>query len=184
MSGKSRCIWTREILRSTAMIGLCLLYSYGLHHDVKLLPRNKFNPVKCDFYPAHHILEDRFQALMLDDSLRGIVHPPKTALIDGLELYFSAKSNGPFKDITFEELDEFSHVVYRRYMCNDAYDDAQGDFPRNPKIHGPPTVPNAVPGPEPVVSDDEEEDSDPEDEPVATTSNLSRQKKGKGSRSQ
>jgi hypothetical protein len=39
---------------------------FGLHHDVKLLTRNKFNPVKCDFYPAHHILEDRFEALMLD----------------------------------------------------------------------------------------------------------------------
>ncbi|KAF7334169.1 hypothetical protein MVEN_02323000 [Mycena venus] len=137
---------------------------FGLHHDVELLTRNKFNPVKCDFYPAHHILEDRFEALMLDalrllcEEKTGIVHPPKTALIDGLELYFNAKSNGPFKDITFEELDEFSHVVYRRYMCNDAYDDAQGDFPRDPKIHGPPTVPNAAPVPEPVVSDDEEEE--------------------------
>ncbi|KAJ7306175.1 hypothetical protein DFH08DRAFT_976105 [Mycena albidolilacea] len=148
----------------------------GLHHDVKLLTRNKFNPVKCDFYPAHHILEDRFEALMLD-----ALRKKPASFTRQKQLYFSAKSNGPFKDITFEELDEFSHVVYRRYMCNDAYDDAQGDFPRDPKIHGPPTVPNAAPVPEPVVSDDEEEDSDPEDEP--TTSNPSRSKKGKGSRS-
>jgi hypothetical protein len=39
---------------------------FGLHHDVNLLDRSKFNPAKCDFYPAHHILEDRFDALMLD----------------------------------------------------------------------------------------------------------------------
>lgn len=39
---------------------------FGLHHDCDLLGRGKFNPVKCDFYPAHHILEDRFDAFMLD----------------------------------------------------------------------------------------------------------------------
>jgi hypothetical protein len=39
---------------------------FGLHHDADLLTRDKFNPIKCDFYPAHHILEDRFEALLLD----------------------------------------------------------------------------------------------------------------------
>lgn len=40
--------------------------TFGLRHDVHLLARDKFNPEKCDFYPAHHILEDRFEALMLN----------------------------------------------------------------------------------------------------------------------
>jgi hypothetical protein len=39
---------------------------FGLHHDVDLLARTKFNHLKCEFYPAHHILEDCFDALMLD----------------------------------------------------------------------------------------------------------------------
>ncbi|KAJ7854439.1 hypothetical protein B0H14DRAFT_3650523 [Mycena olivaceomarginata] len=136
---------------------------FGLHHDVDLLTRTKFNHLKCDFYPAHHILEDRFDALMLDalrlnlwhlqSTLRGknrvIIHPPKTPLIGGLEMYFNAKSEGPLKDITFEELDVFSRIVYRRYMCNDAFEDAQGHYPRDPAIHGPQTAAEDVP---PLVS--------------------------------
>ncbi|KAF7371359.1 hypothetical protein MSAN_00772000 [Mycena sanguinolenta] len=39
---------------------------FGLHHDCELLERGKFNHEKCDFYPAHHILEDRFEAVVLD----------------------------------------------------------------------------------------------------------------------
>lgn len=46
------------------------LYSY---HDCEILGREKFNPVKCDFYPAHHILEDRFEALLLE-ALRYVGH--------------------------------------------------------------------------------------------------------------
>ncbi len=38
---------------------------FGLHFDCDNLGR-KFNPTKCDFYPAHHILEDQFEALVLD----------------------------------------------------------------------------------------------------------------------
>lgn len=40
--------------------------SFGLYHDCVLLGREKFNAKKCDFYPAHHILQDRFEALVLD----------------------------------------------------------------------------------------------------------------------
>ncbi|KAJ7840470.1 hypothetical protein B0H13DRAFT_2239514 [Mycena leptocephala] len=114
---------------------------FGLHHDVDLLTRTKFNHLKCDFYPAHHILEDRFDALMLDalrllcEEKTGIIHPPKTPLLDGLEMYFNAENKGPLKDITFEELDVLSRTVYRRYMCNDAFEDAQGHYPRDPEIH-------------------------------------------------
>jgi hypothetical protein len=39
---------------------------FGLHHDCELLERGTFNHEKCDFYPAHHILEDRFEALVLE----------------------------------------------------------------------------------------------------------------------
>ena len=39
---------------------------FGLHHDCDLLGHSKFNPLKCDFYPAHPILEDQFEALILD----------------------------------------------------------------------------------------------------------------------
>ncbi|KAJ7660020.1 hypothetical protein B0H14DRAFT_3701557 [Mycena olivaceomarginata] len=158
---------------------------FGLHHDVDLLTRTKFNHLKCDFYPAHHILEDRFDALMLD-ALRwkktGIIHPPKTPLIDGLEMYFNAKSKGPLKDITFEELDAFSHIVYRRCMCNDAFEDAQGHYPRDPTIHGPQTVVEDVP---PLVSIPgvPSEDADSESETEAdSTAPMTQAKKRKGTR--
>lgn len=39
---------------------------FGLHHDAEVLERGKFNPDKCDFYPAHHILEDRFETVILE----------------------------------------------------------------------------------------------------------------------
>ncbi|KAJ7802537.1 hypothetical protein B0H14DRAFT_3780337 [Mycena olivaceomarginata] len=143
---------------------------FGLHHDVDLLARTKFNHLKCEFYPAHHILEDRFDALMLD-ALRkktGIIHPPKTPLLGGLEMYFNAKSNGPLKDITFEELDVLSHTVYRRYMCNDAFEDAQGHYPRDPVTHGPQIA---------------AEDSETEAEPTAATAETKATKKrNKGTR--
>jgi hypothetical protein len=64
-------------------------------------------------------------------------------------MYFNAKSEGPLKDITFEELDMFSRIVYRRYMCNNAFEDAQGHYPRDPAIHGPQTAAEDVP---PLVS--------------------------------
>ncbi|KAJ6614664.1 hypothetical protein B0H10DRAFT_1950487 [Mycena sp. CBHHK59/15] len=64
---------------------------FGLHHNCDLLTRDKFNPVKCDFYLAHHILEDRFVALMLDclredeDNLRSKNTPDRraSALLQG-----------------------------------------------------------------------------------------------------
>ncbi|KAK0438273.1 hypothetical protein EV421DRAFT_1906809 [Armillaria borealis] len=40
---------------------------YGLHREtVQIMERTKFNHEKCDFYPAHHILEDRFEAMILE----------------------------------------------------------------------------------------------------------------------
>jgi hypothetical protein len=40
--------------------------TFGLHHDCVAMEREKFNHEKCDFYPAHHILEDRFECMVLD----------------------------------------------------------------------------------------------------------------------
>lgn len=40
--------------------------TFGLYHDLQLLGREKFNHQKCDYYPAHHILTDRFEALALE----------------------------------------------------------------------------------------------------------------------
>ncbi|KAJ6572247.1 hypothetical protein B0H19DRAFT_1065214 [Mycena capillaripes] len=161
---------------------------FGLHHDVDLLTRTKFNHLKCHFYPAHHILEDRFDALMLDalrllcEEKTGIIHPPKTPLLDGLKMYFNAK--GPLKDITFEELDVLSHTVYRRYMCNDAFEDAQGHYPRDPAIHGPQIAAEDVPSLVPIPTDPgEEEDSESETEvEPAASFETKATKKGKGTR--
>jgi hypothetical protein len=73
-------------------------------------------------------------------------------------MYFNAKSNGPLKDITFEELDVLSHTVYRRYMCNDAFEDAQGHYPRDPVTHGPQIVAEDVPSLVPILTDPGEEE--------------------------
>ncbi|KAJ7261503.1 hypothetical protein C8J57DRAFT_1634506 [Mycena rebaudengoi] len=121
---------------------------FGLHHDCDLLTRDKFNHVKCDFYPAHHIFEDRFEALMLDalrllcEEKTGVIHPPKTALIDGLQLYF--KDDGPLDKITFDELHTLAQTVNRRYMCMDAYEDTQGHYKRDTDVHDPSGMPKPV----------------------------------------
>ncbi|KAJ6626497.1 hypothetical protein B0H10DRAFT_2429883 [Mycena sp. CBHHK59/15] len=112
----------------------------------------------------------------------GIIHPPRTPLIDGLELYF--QKDGPLKNIMFQELDEFSHTVYHRYMCNDAYEDAQGHYPRDPKIHGPPAPPSApVPAPVPTEPStaglDSEEEEDTDADPVFLSTESAATKRGK-----
>lgn len=40
--------------------------TYGLHRDARTLGRHKYNPVKCDFYPTHHLLNDCFETMVLD----------------------------------------------------------------------------------------------------------------------
>lgn len=39
---------------------------FGLFHDLQLLGRESFNPQKCDYFPGHHILTDRFEAIVLE----------------------------------------------------------------------------------------------------------------------
>jgi hypothetical protein len=140
---------------------------FGLHHDCDLLGRGKFNPVKCDFYPAHHILEDRFEALILDalryvyscielwwntlpklygrimcEERTKIVQPPTKKLLEGLEEYFSEK--GPFYTITLDVLLEMTEQVYNRYMCNAAHEAALGYGDHDPALYGSPTMSNEM----------------------------------------
>ncbi|KIM45745.1 hypothetical protein M413DRAFT_24877 [Hebeloma cylindrosporum] len=103
---------------------------FGLHHDCDMLGRGKFNPQRCDFYPAHHILEDHFEALALD-SLRIIceektkqIHPTNLRLLGILDLYFQV--GGCLEECTFEGLLKMAEQVYKRYMCNEAYEAALG----------------------------------------------------------
>lgn len=54
--------WTKEFGKD----------AYGLRHDVHVLRREKFNSEKCDFYQGHHIIEDRFEAMILE-ALRCVI---------------------------------------------------------------------------------------------------------------
>ncbi|KAJ7874114.1 hypothetical protein B0H13DRAFT_1894669 [Mycena leptocephala] len=88
--------------------------TFGLHHDCVWLEREKFNHEKCDFYPAHHILEDRLETLVLD-ALRLLceqetnqVTPRHTKLLDALQIYFDPAQEGPLSDCTFEQLHELA----------------------------------------------------------------------------
>ncbi|KAJ7849458.1 hypothetical protein B0H13DRAFT_1906139 [Mycena leptocephala] len=74
---------------------------FGLHHDVDLLTRTKFNHLKCDFYPAHHILEDRFDALMLD-ALRAIIRAIQRYMVLRSQRKMSHRSS-PFQQTGEEE---------------------------------------------------------------------------------
>ncbi|KAJ6549419.1 hypothetical protein DFH09DRAFT_617961 [Mycena vulgaris] len=143
----------------------------GLHHDCVVLEREKFNHEKCDFYPAHHILEDRFEALILDalrlrcEEETNQATAPGTKLIDSLGVYFDAE--GPLSDCSFEQLHEFATAVYDRYMCAAAADDALGHTPRDVNIYGQPWSGDSV-------------DDEPEALPKTSTPSL--KKKAKRSR--
>ncbi|KAF8231490.1 hypothetical protein L208DRAFT_1459229 [Tricholoma matsutake] len=121
---------------------------FGLHHDCDLLGRGKFNPVKCDFYPAHHILEDRFDALILDalwimcKERTKIVQPPTNKLLEGLEEYFLEK--GPFHTIMLDALLELTEQVYNYYMCNAVHEAALGYGDRDPALYGSLTMSNEM----------------------------------------
>ncbi|KAK7025899.1 hypothetical protein R3P38DRAFT_3193539 [Favolaschia claudopus] len=133
---------------------------FGLHHDCELLERGKFNPEKCDFYPAHHILEDRFEAVILDalrlicEQETGVSYGTEVKLTDAVSKYFEQK--GPFHNCSFEELRKFGDTVYLRYLCTAAAEDALGHSPRDAKIYGPAwTAPKRT-----VIEEEEEEETE------------------------
>ncbi|KAJ3765120.1 hypothetical protein FB446DRAFT_655696 [Lentinula raphanica] len=115
---------------------------YGLAHDARHIRREKFNPTKCDFYPAHHLLEDRFDAMVLHalrlicEEKSEIVTPKSIPLIDGLDTYF--KPDGLMSSTSFEQLLTFGDIVNRRYMVNAAYEDALGHIERDIEVYGSP----------------------------------------------
>ncbi|KAF7372949.1 hypothetical protein MSAN_00502000 [Mycena sanguinolenta] len=114
---------------------------FGLHHDCELLERGKFNHEKCDFYPAHHILEDRFETVVLDalrlvcEQETDVFYGAQVKLTDLVSHYFD--NNGPLYQCSFERLETFATTVYRRYMCTSAAEDAKGhSSTRNTDIYG------------------------------------------------
>ncbi|KAI0687975.1 hypothetical protein BC835DRAFT_1419524 [Cytidiella melzeri] len=146
--------------------------TYGLHQDCHTLGRNKYNPVKCDFYPTHHLLQDSFEAMILE-ALRLICEEDssetcdvKVPLLTCLANYFG--NNGPFANCSFEHLMEFSAKVYKRYLTLAAYDDAFGYRPRNTTLYGPIIAP--------LMSNSNNSSSDQE---IGSASVAQRTKKGK-----
>ncbi|KAJ7085341.1 hypothetical protein C8R43DRAFT_1142534 [Mycena crocata] len=113
--------------------------TFGLHHDCVAMEHEKFNHEKCDFYPAHHILEDRFECMVLDalrllcEQKTDLVTPSNTKLLDALPMYFAP--DGPLSDCTFEQLHGLASIVYDRYMCSAAADDALGHLERDINIY-------------------------------------------------
>ncbi|KAJ7304618.1 hypothetical protein DFH08DRAFT_1089178 [Mycena albidolilacea] len=136
---------------------------FGLRHDCHLLERGKFNHEKCDFYPAHHILEDRFEAVVLDalrllcEESTGEVNGPDVKLLDAVQLYFNP--GGQLHDCSFEKLEELAELVYKRYMSNGAAEMALGHSPRPVDVYGPAWTANDA------DSDSEEE---PEERPTGS----------------
>ncbi|KAJ7648322.1 hypothetical protein DFH06DRAFT_997294 [Mycena polygramma] len=114
---------------------------FGLRHDCHLIDRGKFNPEKCDFYPAHHILEDRFDAVALDalrllcEESTGIENGPEIKLLDALQSYFSP--GGHLENSSFEDLEKMAVLVYTRYLSNGASEMARGQADRSTDVYGP-----------------------------------------------
>ncbi|KAK6972075.1 hypothetical protein R3P38DRAFT_2585508 [Favolaschia claudopus] len=155
---------------------------FGLHHDCELLDRGKFNPDKCDFYPAHHILEDRFDAVLLD-ALRlicqeetGVTYGAEVKLTDALSKYFDP--DGGLYECSFDKLRQLAGTVYRRYMCTAASEDALGHAQRDTEVYGPAWT-------APINEESEDEDAAdmmPSLAPLGSSSKPAPRKKQKKSR--
>ncbi|PCH41839.1 hypothetical protein WOLCODRAFT_21595 [Wolfiporia cocos MD-104 SS10] len=108
---------THELRYSSTAAGV-----FGLHHDCDLLGRKKFHPTKCDFYPMHDLLEDRFEALALEalrllfEEKTGTMHPMNLPLLDSLEKYATTSS------WSFRQLHQLADAAYIRFMSPSACD--------------------------------------------------------------
>ncbi|KAJ7195396.1 hypothetical protein C8J57DRAFT_1738619 [Mycena rebaudengoi] len=135
---------------------------FGLHHDCELLERGKFNHEKCDFYPAHHILEDRFEALVLEgfhvicQQQTGVRTAPTVKLTDAVQTYFGPE--GHLNECSFETLTQLAETLYDRYISTAAGEDALGHCDRDVTIYGP------------AWEESAETDSEDEPTPVASSS--------------
>ncbi|KAF9013010.1 hypothetical protein BDZ89DRAFT_963282 [Hymenopellis radicata] len=114
---------------------------YGLHHDVNILGREKFNPDRGDFYPSHAILEDRFDTMLLDilrilcEERTGLVYPESMPLLDLLQAYFTG--DGALAECTYDDLSDLADKTYCRYMCSRAWEASLGHVDRREDIYGP-----------------------------------------------
>lgn len=72
---------------------------------------------------------------LLCEEKTGVVHAKSIPLLELLDKYFA--KNEPFHDCVFSDLQEMSSLIYRRYMTNQAHDDALGHAPR-PAHYGQP----------------------------------------------
>ncbi|KAK0471235.1 hypothetical protein IW261DRAFT_1344746 [Armillaria novae-zelandiae] len=115
---------------------------YGLHQEtVEIMERTKFNHDKCNFYPAHHILEDHFEAMILEalrlicEEKTGKSYPINMPLLDALQGFFGPE--GVLHQCNFEMVVDYSSLVYKRYMCSWAYDAAVHAY-RPAETFGPP----------------------------------------------
>ncbi|KAI4521076.1 hypothetical protein K525DRAFT_202170 [Schizophyllum commune Loenen D] len=109
----------------------------GLTKDINLLGRGKFNHEKCDFYPAHHILEDIFDT-MICHSLRlqrnarfgssADGDSSQVKLLDTLERAFSP--GGTLSSCSFDELKVMAGVTYDRFCSLRSADAASGEHER------------------------------------------------------
>ncbi|KAH9931770.1 hypothetical protein B0H21DRAFT_836229, partial [Amylocystis lapponica] len=128
---------------------------FGLRHDIQLLQREKFNHVKCDFYPAHHILEDRLDALILQsgrllcEEQSKVSYPAHMKLTDALQKYF--EKDGPLGNCSFETLNDLASKCYERYMSTTSHDDALGNTPRDASFYG--SEPTVAPEVDPQSAD-------------------------------
>ncbi|KIY52248.1 hypothetical protein FISHEDRAFT_35605 [Fistulina hepatica ATCC 64428] len=105
--------------------------TFGLHHDADLLQRRNYNPDRCDFYPTHHLLEDTFDAHVLDilrllcEEMTGFTYPSTTHLLEILERYFGP--NGKMQDISYDNLLTLAERAYAQYLTTEAGEAALDD---------------------------------------------------------
>ncbi|KIY46989.1 hypothetical protein FISHEDRAFT_46222 [Fistulina hepatica ATCC 64428] len=99
-------------------------HTFGLHHDADLLQRRNYNPERCDFHPTHHLLEDTFDAHVLDilrllcEEQTGYSYPRSVHLLDLLESYFSI--DGRLDALLYEDIYELAELAYCRYLTTAA----------------------------------------------------------------
>jgi hypothetical protein len=78
-----------------------------------------------------------FQFSLLCEQHTNLVTPSDTKLIDALKKYFAPA--GPLNECTFDQLHQFATIVYDRYMCATATDDASGHAAqRDVEMYGEP----------------------------------------------
>ncbi|KAI5822143.1 hypothetical protein K523DRAFT_257456 [Schizophyllum commune Tattone D] len=106
----------------------------GLACDVAVLGRGKFNHERCDFYPGHHILEDKFEAMVCHalrlqiQETHSVPENPDSKLLDVLERAFS--KGGVLASCDFSDLLKMAETIYDRFCSPRSSEFASGELPR------------------------------------------------------